>query len=682
MDELRLRFEQRVHPDGVVNSIEVAESDSFGRLGVRTVVDFQHIGRSDLPEPIALDGYMFAFLLPAMASSRRLIIEGPLSSSALRNANLLAEAWRNWLPDQYRPIEISPESIIDEQQNRREGPSSAIAAFSGGVDATFTLLRHTNGTLGSASFPISDVVMVHGFDVRRDRVSDFTDLVERTRPLVEQIGVQLNIVRTNIRQVSDYDWEHAFGTRLACVLHQFSSQHQFGLMASASPYSHPVIPWGSTPSTDHLLSGDGFSVVHDGAGFSRSEKVAEIAKNAVTAATIKVCWQGTEHQGRNCGECEKCVRTRLNFLAVGVDNPPCFETPFDISMIDHIQPINEVQVDELRSIIAYASSNSVEAEWVGRLTDKLREIDGPGTGSAQLRTATSPKVVEVSEQFRERLRQHGEAMCQFIRGLGPIRLLAGIPGNLGDHLIWQGTRRLLARHGVQYEEVDLSELVTLNWPSQIGTLVIPGSGALTAHFNEWLPEAVITASRLFRRVVILPSEFEPEVPAVQAALSRENVFAFARDSHSYEKTKHFGRATLAPDPALWSHGFVPGPPAGTADVMEGEILLAVRTDSLSRLPGFGLRPALSNRDISAIAADLNEFLNYVRQSDCVVTDRLHVAVAAIILGKTLHYLDPANEKITRYLSYTFRGEMAERIHRHDTDWLIEQGFVSRTGADR
>ncbi len=49
-------------------------------------------------------------------------------------------------------------------------------------------------------------------------------------------------------------------------------------------------------------------LVHDGAGYSRTEKVGFVAQHPVATKALKVCWQGKE-RGRNCGVCEKCVRT-------------------------------------------------------------------------------------------------------------------------------------------------------------------------------------------------------------------------------------------------------------------------------------------------------------------------------------------------------------------------------------
>ncbi|MBY0510479.1 MAG: hypothetical protein K2P94_10070 [Rhodospirillaceae bacterium] len=123
--------------------------------------------------------------------------------------------------------------------------------------------------------------------------------------------------------------------------------------------------------TDHLMTGDRFAVVHDGAGFSRTDKIAAIMKNSLACKTLKVCWAGAD-QSENCGYCEKCVRTQLNFSAAGAkSSPPCFPSELDVNDIRRIQINNKYQLAELASILAYAREHGVSAPWMPVLQDRL-----------------------------------------------------------------------------------------------------------------------------------------------------------------------------------------------------------------------------------------------------------------------------------------------------------------------
>jgi exopolysaccharide biosynthesis predicted pyruvyltransferase EpsI len=640
-------------------------------------VEFQHIGVDNLPEPRVLDGYLFGLLLTALSKADRFVVEGPISAKALRNATMFSEAWHCWLPGVYRPVEIVPEAVIADVSRAPDlvgAGTRAIAAFSGGVDSIFTALRHGGTQLGPAAFPVRDFLMVHGFDIHLERERDFRELIERTQPFIDELGATLHIVRTNIKYQSQQDWEHSYGAQIASVLHQFGPNFQYGLIGSGEPYSHLPIAWGSHPGTDHLLSGANFEIVHDGAGFSRTEKVAHIASNVTARRTVKVCWQG-EHQGRNCGKCEKCVRTRLNFFAVGVDHPECFDNEFGVAEINRITVSNPPQLSNLEQIIEYADRHQTGGRWLDVLRARIVALRQQGFTQG---SNTSDGPAGPTANFLHRMQAVGRPVTEVIRQIGPVWLLTEMPGNIGDHLIWLGTEALLTEGGCTSTDISVAELLQSAKQPRPGTLVIPGSGALTVLWNEWLPELVQRAAGGFDRVLILPSEYEPEVPAVGLALSQPNVYAFARDAESFRKIRSYGRAALAMDPALWAMEFVP-PTTSRTDEDLGNVLLALRTDVGSCLPQLGLRPSAENNDISASTGSLPEFLECVKAVDTVVTDRLHVAVAAIMLGKHVRFPDLHNRKISRYIEYNFADEFSERIQQRSAKWLLERCYAEISG---
>ena len=58
-----------------------------------------------------------------------------------------------------------------------------------------------------------------------------------------------------------------------------------------------------------------------------------------------------------------------------------------------------------------------------------------------------------------------------------------------------------------------------------------------------------------------------------------------------------------------------------------------------------------------------------------MSDRLHVVVAAVMLGKAVHYVDPSRRKISAYVDYVFRDEFRNRLVQRDEQWLAAQGFI-------
>jgi len=104
-------------------------------------------------------------------------------------------------------------------------------------------------------------------------------------------------------------------------------------------------------------------IVHDGAGYSRTEKVVEIATHKTATRVLKVCWQGQE-TFKNCGNCEKCIRTQLNFLAAGVSHAPCFDFAFDTGNIASIPLPSDVQYAD-----SFPSTSMRNARGDGRLDE-------------------------------------------------------------------------------------------------------------------------------------------------------------------------------------------------------------------------------------------------------------------------------------------------------------------------
>ena len=280
--------------------------------------------------------------------------------------------------------------------------------------------------------------------------------------------------------------------------------------------------------------------------------------------------------------------------------------------------------------------------------------------------------------FPERLDLYGQALARWLHEQGPLRLIVRMPGNIGDALIWRGSCDLFERHGIAAERIVHRQ--ALDGPHPHTTLVIPGSGALTRLWHEWLPELIERAAAQYRQVVVLASDYDPEVPAVARALALPNVWAIARQPLSYTAIRRFGRAVLMPDPALWCRRFHQDAPphlvaADTADVSE-PLLLALRTDRGSCLADLPLRPdPQRNQDLSRVCPDLDAFLDAVDAAGHVVTDRLHIAVSAVMLGKQLSWVDPYDRKISAYLAFAFDASQRQRCTPLAIEDLRDRGWL-------
>jgi hypothetical protein len=221
--------------------------------------------RGDGAPPDVADGLVGAMLPVVMRRGGTLRIEGTLTRGALRNLTEYAEAWANWAPGRFHRVRLEPDAIADGRRTR--GDHAAAVAWSGGLRAAHTLVRHRDG-LVPAAFTLRAAVHVDGLGagvpipelgipVRRVRMDG--DVVD------PDIGV-LPVVAAAL---------HLAGGDCAVGLHarrwSFATQQRY-------PRPEPVLP--------DLLSGDAFDVRADGGTASPGRMFADVGPLA-----SHVAWQ-------------------------------------------------------------------------------------------------------------------------------------------------------------------------------------------------------------------------------------------------------------------------------------------------------------------------------------------------------------------------------------------------------
>lgn len=292
------------------------------------------------------DSYLLSTFLLAMKYRADLYVHGTISHELLSNITELQKIWAKCAPDIYREVSIE----VDQINYDPKKIDKAIVAFSGGVDAQFSAYRHSKHLASYVTQPLCYGVFIHGFDIKLSDKDGFKLAAEKAKITLKDINLDLIKVRTNIREVVSVNWEHYFAAALASVLIGMKKIAGIGLIASSEPYDALILPWGSHPMTDPLLSSQNFRIIHDGAGYSRSEKLKVLTGWKVGLDNLRVCWVGNLTY-KNCGKCEKCVRTRLNLLTAGINNPGCFEGSLDTNVLKKIVLTNDAVRGEWRLIV-------------------------------------------------------------------------------------------------------------------------------------------------------------------------------------------------------------------------------------------------------------------------------------------------------------------------------------------
>lgn len=333
----------------ITNNIEESEDELW----------FSYEDQARPPEDDDCDSYVIAALMDAMAENRSLVVQGTVSHELLSNLVEFQLAWNKWLPKTYSVINIYV-SRVRKNSGRLDG---AICAFSGGVDATHTAWRHSNKALSYRSQDIKKGVIVHGFDIPLSNYESFQKVRSRSFATLQNLKIGIVSISTNFRKISRVSWEHAFACGLIATLNNLKNIAGNCLVGSSEPYDSLILPWGSSPVTDHLLSSDDFKVLHDGADRSRLEKVLDISDWKLGTENLRVCWQG-EIKDENCGICEKCLRTQLNFLVNECAIPSCFPT---VNLSAHIRKLtlqNDAVKNEWKQIYEFTKTSNLDSKLV------------------------------------------------------------------------------------------------------------------------------------------------------------------------------------------------------------------------------------------------------------------------------------------------------------------------------
>ncbi len=302
----------------------------------------------------------------AMQLGHDLHIHGEVSPSLLMNLTEFQTIWACWKPDRYRRINVIAD--LEQEPPRAINDDQAILAFSGGVDSCFTALRHSKGRNGRFNRSIKAGLMVHGFDIPLSADTYFNRASKASEKLLSSLGIQLFTLATNVR-VLPLIWGDVHACAIAASLILFQKSYRNGLVASSYPYQNLLLPWGSNPVSDSFLGSETFRLIHDGASFTRVEKIREIGEWAEARKYLRVCWKNKEYD-RNCCRCDKCVRTILAFRSLGFGLPEAFDRDITNQDIRELVKSSSDRFYLLESMKKNAHLTNQRGSWV-KVLDKM-----------------------------------------------------------------------------------------------------------------------------------------------------------------------------------------------------------------------------------------------------------------------------------------------------------------------
>lgn len=262
---------------------------------------------------ISLDSDPFAvsLLLLAMKNRELLQIQGTLSKRLLTGLYEYQQIFHSWYPERFHLIKIEPTGVREDIPH---GVRKTGCAFSGGVDSFYTLLQLRGG---AADRKLTHALFMAGFDMPLNLTGSIAELTGSYQKMMKKMGISFITGSTNVRNfVNSVDWTNAHGQALAAAALFFKNQWEvFFIPSSYTIGTHPK--WGTHPLLDPLLSTESMELVHHGAHANRVEKLAIVSRAEESYGRLRVCW--IQDLGlRNCGQCEKCVRTMAALDILGV----------------------------------------------------------------------------------------------------------------------------------------------------------------------------------------------------------------------------------------------------------------------------------------------------------------------------------------------------------------------------
>ncbi len=251
--------------------------------------------------------------------------------------------------------------------------------------------------------------------------------------------------------------------------------------------------------------------------------------------------------------------------------------------------------------------------------------------------------------LRPRLDRDAAQLLAAVGGFSDLTLVRSW-GNRGDDLIYAGLRRLL-RH-LPYREFPLRD--NLDKITSGDTAIVSGGGSWCRAYHA-MPAAFTEVEKNFRRVVLFPSSFDLAEPSVASVLSKTKAVIFAREQCSYEQIRNLCDARLALDTGFffdfdpYRSGFSHG------------VLNAFRRDAEST--GAPIPP--ENRDISLDCSTLDELLWTISRHDLIRTDRAHVIIAAVMLGKQVEFRPSNYHKVPSMVDFYFEPGRVRKLNPGD-----------------
>ena len=264
--------------------------------------------------------FVISALLPAMLLGKDIEVSPDyfVSEQLYHQVEQIQEIYCNW-SSSFKKIQIH--ARLAEQPVQHDCVGSF---FSGGVDGTYTMMKH----LAELDY----LILINGFDFGMGS-NTWQGMVERNQEFVEHFDKELLAIETNFKTfILNYGVARSVNY-VAClaaigILLGFKKIY----ISSASVFSD-LSPDACHPLLDHLWGTENVQFIHTGLEADRLKKITFLKQTPYALSNLWVCWHDPK---QNCGTCSKCIRTYVALVLNDAENAIKFKRAVDVKRLSSI----------------------------------------------------------------------------------------------------------------------------------------------------------------------------------------------------------------------------------------------------------------------------------------------------------------------------------------------------------
>ncbi len=238
------------------------------------------------------------------------------------------------------------------------------------------------------------------------------------------------------------------------------------------------------------------------------------------------------------------------------------------------------------------------------------------------------------------------------------------PGNVGDMLIACATMQLFEQNKIKYNIFKYDRPVSEH-------IVYGGGGIWTQSYkNDWI--RFVEMFKKAKRIIILPSSFNNCPELIEVLDERFVVFCREEKSYNYLKSADT-KAKIILEHDMAFHTIVPQVPDKYRNRQKITSVMEYVMDIILPNYAFLMRQDCESYgkyktqlDVSALTGGCENtsknwanfcsalMFHIVDQAETIVTDRLHVAIAGLLLGKEVYMLDNTYGKLSAVYNHSMK----------------------------